>query len=165
MKRQEAPKTKPLSTREVMASAVKTARKENKAILLHFTASWCGWCHKLEAALAVDPVKKHLEANYVLVSLDVMEQPAKKSLENPGANEFLKELGGAQSGIPYLVFFDKNGKKLADSNVMPKGQNIGYPGLPEEIVAFGELVKKTAPRLSDTERSELLDWFTKNAPK
>jgi uncharacterized protein YyaL (SSP411 family) len=156
-------KPKPASV--VFAEAVKTAKKQNKSIFLHFTASWCGWCHKLEAALSDPTIAKLMGDNYVLVSLDVMEQGPKKANENPGGNELMKELGGAKSGLPFLVFFDKTGKKLADSNVMPKDQNIGYPGAPEEIVAFGELLKKTAPRLTDIQRTQITDWLTKNAPK
>jgi hypothetical protein len=95
--------------------------------------------------------------NFVLVNLD--EQ------ENPGADKFLAEMGGARSGVPFIVFLDKAGKKIADSNAMPGGNNIGCPATPEEVAAFDKLLARTAPRLSAAERARISDYFTKNAPK
>lgn len=155
----------PKPTKAMMDAAMKAAHKEKKAIFLHFGASWCGWCHLLEKVVALPEVKSLMEANYVMVTLDTMENGPKKELENAGSLDYMKALGGEKSGLPFIVFLDKNGKKLADSNVMPGNQNIGCPSAPEEVVAFGELLKKTAPRLTDSQRQTILDAFTKNAPK
>jgi hypothetical protein len=102
--------------------------------------------------------------NYVVVTLDVMEHDDKKVLENAGGDKVMSELGGEKSGLPFYAFVDAKGKKLADSNVMPKNMNIGYPGSPEEITAFEKLLKDTAPRLSDKQRGTLIDYLRKNAP-
>ena len=117
-------------------------------------------------------VKPLFDANYVSLELVVLENAPKKVLENPGGGEFMAAMGGAKSGLPFMVFLDANGKKLSDSNVMPVPKspaapptNIGCPAAPEEIVAFGELLKKTAPRLSEKDRQTILDEFTKAAPK
>ena len=110
--------------------------------------------------------KKMFDANYVLVELDVMEAGDNKTkVENPGGMETMKELGGEKAGLPFYAFLDAKGKKLADSNVMPKGANIGYPGEPGEISAFMELIKKTAPHWSDADREKLKVYFVENAPK
>ncbi|WP_309712504.1 hypothetical protein [Armatimonas sp.] len=113
-----------------------------------------------------------MAANYVSVVLVALENGPKKTLENPGSNEFMAAMGGAKSGLPFFIFLDAKGKKLADSNVVPVPNkptapptNIGCPAAPEEIVAFGELLKKTAPRLSEKDRQTILDEFTKAAPK
>ena len=117
-------------------------------------------------------VKPLFDENYVTRVLVVLENGPKKVLENPGGGEFMAAMGGAKSGLPFMVFLDAKGKKLADSNVMPVPKNpaapptnIGCPAAPEEIVAFGELLKKTAPRLSDAQRQTILGEFTKAAPK
>jgi hypothetical protein len=109
--------------------------------------------------------KKMFDDNYLLVKLDVLENGSKKSLENPGGAEVMKDLGGEKSGLPYYAFLDAKGKKLADSNVMPNEQNIGYPGSPEEIQAFMDLIHKTAPRWSDSDRDKLKAYLIANAPK
>ncbi|HLK59448.1 MAG TPA: hypothetical protein VKU00_23000 [Chthonomonadaceae bacterium] len=110
--------------------------------------------------------KKLFEDNYIQVTLDVKENADKKQkLENPGGVEYMKELGGEQSGLPFYAFLDEKGKKLADSNAMPKAQNIGYPASPEEIQAFINLIHKTAPRWSDADLQKLKAYLTDNAPK
>ncbi len=150
----------------VIKKAVETSATKKKPVLVIFHASWCGWCKKLEAALAVPANKKIIEDNFVVTYLDVMESGAKvKTDENPGGNEYLAKMGGAKSGIPFLVFLDAKGKKLGDTNVMPKEQNIGYPGEDGEIVAFEALIKKVAPKMSDADRTTLITYFKENKPK
>lgn len=99
-----------------------------------------------------------------MVKLDVMESGSKKSLENPGGSKVLADLGGEKSGLPFYAFLDTTGTKIADANVMPKSQNIGYPGTPEEIAAFENLLKQTAPRMADAERARLVDRLRKASP-
>ena len=94
-----------------------------------------------------------------------MESPEKKSLENPGGGKKLEELGGAKSGLPFYAFLDAKGKKLADANALPGGKNIGYPATPEEIAAFEKLMKETAPRMTEADRTKLVDYLKKAAPK
>ena len=131
-----------------------------------FHASWCGWCHRLEAVMDRPEFKKMFDDNYVLLNVDVMENGDKKAkLENPGGTEIMAKLGGEKAGLPYYAFLDARGKKLADSNVMPGGKNIGYPGEPGEISAFMDLIAKTAPHWSAEDRGKLQTYLTTNAPK
>ena len=103
--------------------------------------------------------------NYVMVKLDVMESKEKQeTLENPGGVKIMTALGGEKSGLPFYAFLNEKGKKIADSNVAPNNQNIGYPAKPEEIIAFEKLLKQTAPHLADAQRSRLIDYLKKNAP-
>jgi thioredoxin-related protein len=39
------------SAEQVLATAKTRAAAEQKAIFVHFGASWCGWCNKLDAYL------------------------------------------------------------------------------------------------------------------
>ena len=97
-----------------------------------------------------------------MVKLTVMESKDKKDLENPGGSDVLKELGGAESGLPFYGFVDAKGKKIADSNVMPgKVKNIGYPAAPEEIDSFESLLKKTAPKMKASDRDRLIAHLRK----
>lgn len=156
----------PKPAQDVLASARELSTKEHKPTLVMFHASWCGWCKRLDAVMSRPEFKKMFEANYVLVTLDVLENGAKiAQLENPGGKEYMKELGGEKSGLPFYAWLDTNGKKIADSNVMPKESNIGYPGEPAEIQAFMALVKKTAPHWSAADQKKLNDYLVANAPK
>jgi thioredoxin-related protein len=155
---------KPEKAEIVLKAALQQAGGANKTVLLIFHASWCGWCKRLDAVLENPDMKNIMNNHYVITHLDVMESGAKKALENPGGNEMLGDYGGAKSGLPFYAFLDSEGKKIADSNVMPKDQNIGYPGTPEEIVAFEKLLQRTAPRMTDEQRGKIVAYLQKNAP-
>lgn len=156
----------PTAAKTLLAEAQTSARSKKKPVLVMFHASWCGWCKRLEAVMDRPEFKKMFDANYTLVSLDVMENGDKKAkLENPGGADVMKELGGEKSGLPFYAFLDDKGKKLADSNAMPGSKNIGYPGEPAEITAFMELIKKTAPHWSPGDQERLKAYFVANAPK
>ena len=57
----------------------------------------------------------------------------------------LKQFGGP-SGLPYSAFLDAKGALIVNSKL--QGQNIGYPGEPEEIDWFIQMMKKAAPKMS-----------------
>ena len=149
----------------LVAAALKTAKAENKAVLLEFRADWCQWCARLDKALISPELSKLFADNYVVVKMTVQESEDKVLWETPGADAILEEIGATKAGIPMTVFLDKDGKKIANSLVMPNGGNIGYPVTPEEIKAFGGLLEKTAPKMTAAQRATVLDWLTKNAPK
>ena len=157
---------KPAPAKDVLAAAVGTAASSDRTVMLIFHASWCGWCHKLDTTMADAAFAKVIGDNYVVTHLDVMEAKNKiDSLENPGGNEMMKTLGGEGSGIPFMVFFDAKGKKIADSNVMPKNQNVGYPGSADEIVAFEKLLRKTSKHITDEQIAVVDKVLKARAPK
>src|ERR1019366_6508606 len=55
-----------------ITSALYTATKEHKRVLLMFGANWCGWCHKLHTLFETDQtISDLLKANFVVVMIDV----------------------------------------------------------------------------------------------
>jgi thioredoxin-related protein len=156
---------KPQPAQEILKAAVKQAESSDKTVFLIFHASWCGWCKRLDTGLEDPGVEPLIEANYVITHLDVLESKEKKELENPGGTEIMKELGGEQSGLPFYAFIDSKGVMIVNSNAMPNSQNIGYPAEKEEIAAFEGLLKKSAKHLTDNQRSQIMSYFVKNAPK
>jgi thiol-disulfide isomerase/thioredoxin len=142
----------------ILDAAIKDAAKSGKNVFVHFSASWCGWCHKLEKVLA-EPEGQLLQPYMIDVMLVVDEfDNAKKPLENPGADVIMKKWGGT-SGIPFYVFLDGTGKVLADANNMPDGTNIGYPANPVEVKAFDEVLAKGLPKLPADIRKKVVDYI------
>lgn len=137
---------------ELVGEARTVAGRENKAILLHFGASWCVWCRRLEAFLQHAKIKPLLESRFVIVRLDVQEHGAKKALENPNGLSLLKDLGGEDHGLPFLALLEAGGQPLVTSRPPGEGaQNIGYPVAPDEIAWFIQMLRKGAPAISEAD--------------
>lgn len=157
---------KPESAEKILSAAMAEAKVGNKNVFVFFHASWCGWCKRLEKAITSEELKKIFEDNFVITHIDVLEREEKiAELENPGGRDTMKKYGGEKSGLPFYVFLDTKGHKIADSNVMPGNSNIGYPGAPEEIDAFIGIVKKSAKNLSAANIESIKKYLTDNAPK
>ncbi len=136
----------PPTTEQALAQAKAKAASENKTIFVHFGASWCVWCRRLDAFLERPDIKPVFEKYFVPLKLVVRENEKNKALENPGADALMKELGGP-SGLPFSAFLDARGAVIINSK--RQGQNIGYPAQPEEIGWFLQMMKKAAPNISE----------------
>ena len=154
----------PPSAESLMDAAVKTAKSQNKIVLVHFGASWCVWCRHLDDMLQGPELGRLFADHFVIVHLTVQESDDKKQLENPGAEEMMTKEGADNSGVPVFMFFDHAGNKIADSLALPNRANIGYPASPEEIEAFGGILEKTTPRMTAAQRASIIDYLKKHAP-
>lgn len=150
---------RPAPASAIVAAALKTATADRKVVLIEFGASWCTWCRRFDAFVHAPEVASIVAANYIVVNLVVQERDDKKPLENPGGQDLMDTWGGAKSGLPFYVFLDAAGKKMANSNAMPDGGNIGFPGTAKEVAAFLGLVDKTAPRVSKGERAKMASYL------
>ncbi len=157
----------PASADAVLKEAYSEAARENKKVLVLFHASWCGWCHKMDAAMNDNSVKKYFTDNYVVRHLVVYESKGKENLENPGALDLLKKYRGEDQGIPYWLVFDKNGNLLADSKLRPEGGgletgiNTGCPANEKEVGHFVKVLRQTSS-LTDAELSIIQKRFREN---
>jgi hypothetical protein len=83
----------------------------------------------------------------------------------PGAEQLLDQTGGTQAGLPFYAFLDKTGTKIANSCAMSGGQNIGYPGNPEELKAFDGLLEQTAPRMTSIQRTLIAEQLRRGTAR
>ena len=132
---------------ELLKEACTRAGKANKKVMVIFTASWCGWCHRMKKNMEEADVKPFFNQQFETLLITVLESPDKKSLETPGGAVFFTKYGGDGKGIPFWLVFDKNGNLLADSmkpDGSPEGKaNTGCPYEKDEVAYFIEVLKKT----------------------
>jgi len=152
------------STELLLSQALRTASVNDRVVFVKFRASWCEWCARLDAALHSFELGHLIEDSFVLVDITVQESDDKLALETPGGQAFMDSIGGAGAGLPFYVFLDTNGSKLADSNVLPNGANIGYPVTAPEIAAFGGLLEQTATRAMPDDLVLISDYLIAHAP-
>ena len=90
-----APKLDKISWEKNYTAALERAKTEKKPLMVMMTATWCGWCKKLEADTLDDPWVRYTLSGYVVV----------QAFED-------KEVEGkyGQEGYPTLVFTDSTGK-------------------------------------------------------
>src|ERR1017187_885773 len=145
-----AASAEPPSADQVMSQAEAKATAEHKVIFVHFGASWCGWCRKLDAYLDRPDIKPVFEKYFVPVKLVVAENEKNKALENAGGDALLATLGGP-AGLPYSAFLDEHGGLIinfkAPSNI-GGGENIGFPVQPQEVDWFVKMIRKGAPQIT-----------------
>ena len=131
------------SASSILENALIKAKAENKNVFLKYSASWCGWCKKLDEQMKNDSCKSFFDSNYVIVTLVVNESKKNRHLENPGATDFLRKHKGEDKGLPFWVILDNTGVLIEDS-LNAKGKNLGYPGKKKEVQSFITILKKTS---------------------
>ena len=156
------------SADKILAAAYKQAAKEHKNVIIMFHASWCGWCHRMDASINDETCKKLFSDNYVIVHLTVEESDKNKQLENPGADLIKAKYHAEKAGLPFWLIMDSKGKLLADSYIRAAavsleqpGDNIGCPAEESEVAIFTQLLKKTSS-LNDEQLAIIATRFKKN---
>jgi thiol-disulfide isomerase/thioredoxin len=144
-----------LSSKEIFEQACKEAKASDKKVFVIFTASWCGWCHRMDKSMEDEVCRKYFDENFVVIHFVVDESADKKDLETPGAAEFRTKYHGDGQGIPFWLVFDKEGNFLADSKMRKEGegpdagQNSGCPANEPEVAYFIDVLKRTTSLNAD----------------
>ena len=101
-----------------LASAMETATKSGKRIILDVGGEWCGWCVYMDKFLYLNkPLTKFRDDNYVWIKINMSEENENK--------RFLSAFPEI-TGYPHLFVLDETGKLLhsQDTAVLEKGE--GY---------------------------------------
>ncbi len=156
------------SADQSLSSAKAEAARQHKDIFLVFGASWCPPCRELEAFLEDRAIRPIVEKYFVIVTLNVFEQRGKHpELNTPGAEKLVNDYGGEAGGVPFIVFLDEQGQPVINSNRpekgKAKGENVGYPALPEEIDWFMTMLQKSVPSLAPAEAKTIEAWLRKRS--
>ncbi|MGH9476192.1 MAG: thioredoxin family protein [Terriglobales bacterium] len=110
-----------------IAAALASARAGHKRVLLDFGGNWCYDCHVLDLAFRRSDLAPLLEANFVLVNIDVEEFNYNLDI--------VKQYGlSIMQGVPMLAVLDSNGKVLASSSngALEDARALG----PEDLIRF-----------------------------
>lgn len=134
----------------VRNAAFARAKSEGKRVFLHFGAPWCGWCHKLEGWMARPEVAALLDKEFIDLKIDTDRMSGGKEMI---AAERAAAGVKADGGIPWMVFFDANGKALANSD--GPGGNIGFPYQDDEIAHFVKMLETGRVKLTPDEVAAL----------
>ncbi|HMS56920.1 MAG TPA: thioredoxin family protein [Fimbriimonadaceae bacterium] len=148
----------------LLKQALGTAKSSHKNVFVRFTASWCGWCQKMQGVLDQKEVKPIWDKYFVSTAIVVLENGDKEKNENPGGEALMEANGGKNQGIPFFYFIDgQTGKPIVNSLMPPvgtaKAANVGCPYEPNEIEFFMQLLKKSAPKMSEDERGTIRKAF------
>jgi len=103
------------SAEQVLAEAKTRAAAEHKTIFVHFGASWCGWCRRMDKFLETPEIRAAFEIHFVPVKLVVGEKEEKRNLNNAGAEVILEKVGGTNAGLPFSAFLDAKGELIVNS--------------------------------------------------
>ena len=151
-------------TNEIMEEAFAKAAKENKNVFVKFSASWCGWCHKMDASMKAPSCKRFFDDNFVTVTLITGERSSNAHLNNPGADSLVLKYndGEANPGLPFWFILSSTGKLLEDGFIhedgkpfTKNGNQIGCPASKKEVEAFVKALKNTT-RL-DARQLQIID--------
>jgi len=152
----------PLPADSVLSRALSKAKAEKKNVFIIFHASWCGWCKKMDVAMSDPACKPFFDANYVVEHLTILESKDKKNLENPGAEALFKKHAPADSGIPFWLIYDAEGRLIADAK-MPDGSNAGCPATADEVTHLINTLKRSSSIDEKTSKA-IFERFRRNEP-
>ncbi len=154
-----------LTTDGLLKEAEATASRQQKNVLLIFSASWCAPCHMLQSFLADPTVQPIFDRHFVKLIIIHGEHPGdNRHQDTPGSGQLLDSLHNTDTSVPLTVILSSTGKLIIDSVRPVYGRrdiraNIGYPGSSTSIDWFLEMLRRGAPSLTANESETIRTWL------
>lgn len=96
-----------------LASALETARKTGKKVLVDVYAPWCPWCRRMQREVYTDPaVQAYLKQHFVLTRLDADDDASTVRFQGHTLSPAALAQGLGATGLPTTVFLSPEGKYL-----------------------------------------------------
>ncbi len=141
---------------DVLADALKRAGAEKKVVFLSFGGPGCVWCKYLDRFHARPEVVRLLGPHVVFAKVD--------TADNPGGEALYAKFFPKPGGVPaWVVLSAPEGKVLGDS--LLKGENVGFPGEPAEVIHYEAVMRKALPKLPAAELTAVVAELKDTAPK
>ncbi|HEV8594436.1 MAG TPA: thioredoxin domain-containing protein, partial [Thermoplasmata archaeon] len=118
--------------------AFRTAKAEDKPVLLDIGAVWCHWCHVIDRESYEDPeVAAIINERYVAVKVDRDERPD----VDARYQQAVQTLSG-QGGWPLTAVLTPEGKVFYGGTYFPPVEASGRPSFKRVLVAVSDHYKK-----------------------
>lgn len=99
-----------------LPAALAEAAKQDKTVLLRFTANWCGPCRVMDARVWPDQsVQAELADKFIIVKRDIDEEQSIAIAQKYGVR-----------GVPTILLLDSNGKEIARSGFMSSPETVRF---------------------------------------
>jgi len=145
---------------EIIDHAVHQARKAHKPMLVVFQSSWSDVCKQLDSTLFLTAAKNIFEKYFVITRITVQGQSAANdSLANPGGTVMMKAFAGGEPMLPFCVFFNKRGRKIADTNVPAEQPAENFSAAKNNLDALLRAIQQCAPRIPNAQLRSLMQYF------
>lgn len=125
-------------------AAMKQAKAENKSVLIHFHATWCGPCRQMEAGVFSSPhFKDKLRSSLVGVKVDSDRRPDLVATYRIDS-------------LPADVLLDAGGKEISRS--------VGSVALGEYLVFLGRAIPPTLPSIAKSASRQVAPKISSGNP-
>lgn len=148
-------KAKPTAATKAFDKARLAAERKDKAVFVLFSTSWCGYCKQLKAALREPEIAPLIDPYIDVLEIDQEAMGGGRALR-------YRLSGSGEGGVPWYAVVGNDGETIATSS-SGLGRNIAMPRRADSIKWFVEMIRRSAPAISDDERNALAEALTARA--